>query len=59
MPMQLGIRFSDDILAAIDAVVEREQKQRPGEKVTRSDVIRSALYASPILAPLLKQPRSK
>jgi hypothetical protein len=40
---QLALRISTDLLAAIDAEVERVKSERPGARVQRSDVVREAL----------------
>ncbi|HEY1584855.1 MAG TPA: hypothetical protein VGH63_04150 [Polyangia bacterium] len=40
---QLALRIPGDLLAAIDAEVERVKTERPGARVQRSDVVREAL----------------
>ena len=40
---QLALRIPGDLLAAIDAEVERVKAERPGARVQRSDVVREAL----------------
>lgn len=40
---QLALRIPADLLAAIDAEVERVRAERPGARVQRSDVVREAL----------------
>src|SRR3954462_7196901 len=40
---QLALRVPGDLLAAIDAEVERVKLERPGARVQRSDVVREAL----------------
>jgi Arc/MetJ-type ribon-helix-helix transcriptional regulator len=40
---QLALRIPSDLLAAIDAEVERVKLERPGARVQRSDVVREAL----------------
>lgn len=40
---QLALRVSAELLAAIDAEVERVKQERPGARVQRSDVVREAL----------------
>jgi hypothetical protein len=40
---QLALRISSELLAAIDAEVERVKAERPGARVQRSDVVREAL----------------
>jgi Arc/MetJ-type ribon-helix-helix transcriptional regulator len=40
---QLALRIPVELLAAIDAEVERVKNERPGARVQRSDVVREAL----------------
>jgi hypothetical protein len=40
---QLALRVPGQLLAAIDAEVERVKSERPGARVQRSDVVREAL----------------
>jgi hypothetical protein len=40
---QLALRIPGELLAAIDAEVERVKTERPGARVQRSDVVREAL----------------
>jgi Arc/MetJ-type ribon-helix-helix transcriptional regulator len=40
---QLALRIPGELLAAIDAEVERVKSERPGARVQRSDVVREAL----------------
>ena len=40
---QLALRIPGELLAAIDAEVERVKAERPGARVQRSDVVREAL----------------
>jgi hypothetical protein len=40
---QLAIRIPSELLAAIDAEVERVKAERPGARVQRSDVVREVL----------------
>ena len=40
---QLALRSPAELLAAIDAEVERVKTERPGARVQRSDVVREAL----------------
>jgi Arc/MetJ-type ribon-helix-helix transcriptional regulator len=40
---QLALRIPSELLAAIDAEVERVKLERPGARVQRSDVVREAL----------------
>lgn len=40
---QLALRIPSELLAAIDAEVERVKAERPGARVQRSDVVREAL----------------
>jgi hypothetical protein len=40
---QLALRIPGELLAAIDAEVERVKRERPGARVQRSDVVREAL----------------
>lgn len=39
----LALRISDDLLAEIDAEVERLKEENPGANLARSDVVRIAL----------------
>jgi hypothetical protein len=41
---QLAIRVPAELLAAVDAEVERLRAERPGSKVQRSDAVREILY---------------
>jgi hypothetical protein len=40
----LYIRASEDLLDALDAIVEKERKVRPGLSLSRADVARDMLY---------------
>ncbi|MDB4971144.1 MAG: hypothetical protein JWN44_6833 [Myxococcales bacterium] len=40
---QLALRVPAELIAAIDAEVERVKSERPGARVQRSDVVREAL----------------
>jgi Arc/MetJ-type ribon-helix-helix transcriptional regulator len=40
---QLALRIPSELLAAIDAEVDRVKHERPGARVQRSDVVREAL----------------
>jgi hypothetical protein len=40
---QLALRVPGELLAAIDAEVERVKAERPGARVQRSDIVREAL----------------
>jgi hypothetical protein len=40
---QLALRIPGELLAAIDAEVDRVKLERPGARVQRSDVVREAL----------------
>jgi hypothetical protein len=42
----LFVRAPDDLLDALDEVVEREREARPGRTVSRADVARELLYAA-------------
>ncbi|HXU74132.1 MAG TPA: hypothetical protein VN947_32780 [Polyangia bacterium] len=40
---QLALRIPGELLAAIDAEVDRVKQERPGARVQRSDIVREAL----------------
>lgn len=40
----LYVRASDDLLNALDALVEKERGERPGRTISRADVARDLLY---------------
>ncbi len=42
--VQISFRSPPDLTEAIDREVERLSAERPGEAVTRSDVVRAILY---------------
>lgn len=44
MDKVLFVRTSPDLLAALDAMVDRERRLRPGRTVSRADVARELLY---------------
>lgn len=40
----LYVRANDDLLDALDALVEKERESRPGRVISRADVARDLLY---------------
>lgn len=44
LPKVLYVRASDDLLDALDALVEKERESRPGRAVSRADIARDLLY---------------
>ncbi len=40
----LYVRASDDLLDALDALVEKERESRPGRAISRADIARDLLY---------------
>ena len=42
--IQIAVRFSPELVEAIDREVDRLRSERPGSRVERSDAIREILY---------------
>ena len=49
--VQITFRSPPDLTAAIDREVARLAAEQPGQKITRSDVVRSILYRTLLPAP--------
>jgi hypothetical protein len=44
LPRVLFVRVSDDLLVALDSLVEQERRKQPWRALSRSDVAREILY---------------
>jgi Arc/MetJ-type ribon-helix-helix transcriptional regulator len=42
--VQINLRIPPDLIGLLDKLVDQEKASRPGSSVSRSDVIRDALY---------------
>ncbi len=49
--VQLALRVPRQLIAAIDAEVERLRQERPGARVNRSDAVREILFQALLSAP--------
>ncbi len=54
--VQINLRIPPDLVALLDELVEKRSAERPGTSISRSDVIREALYQA-VRAELPEKPK--
>lgn len=54
--IQINLRIPQELVTLLDALVEKRSAERPGTSVSRSDVIREALYKE-VRAELPEKPK--